>query len=493
MKLINYKNILSKITLKNSKISTVFRFPLPVSCAPSPVSRLLSPPYRLLIPVFYLLFLITFPVFSQQQVLTYDEAIRIALEQNIQIKQQQNNLKVSQAEKQQSLANFLPGVSANGRGNRTDGRQWSNEESMMVNTTIDRASYSIGADMTVFNGFRNVYRLQQTNNLLEAQKQQVEQSKQDIIYRVSQQFIQILLDKELVLIAEQDVEVQRKLYEQLEVYVKTGARTKTELLSQEAQLKTSEVNLLSWQNQLRQDKASLAKTLFFDSEKEFNLLPANWNIDSILNANYNIDSLYQTAFNSRPELKMLEAEEKANKSDIAISRSAYMPRVSIYYNYGSDYASNNRRFNPNDSLYYKIPFNDQLWKDNYSHQYGFNISIPIFTRLQTRTNVVRSKIDYENAKLEYQDFEMQLKIDIQNAHQDFISKQETYLANRIRANASQLAYEKQQEMYRMGQGSLIDLNIENRRRIEAQSEEAQAKYNLVFQQIVLEYHIGDLR
>ncbi len=440
-----------------------------------------------------IIFITSFWLSAQQQVLTYDEAIHIALEQNIQIKQQQNNLKISQAEKQQSLANFLPGVSANGRGNRTDGRQWSNEESMMVNTTIDRVSYSIGADMTVFNGFRNVYRLHQSNNLLEAQKQQVEQSKQDIIYRVSQQFIQILLDKELVLIAEQDVEIQRKLYEQLSVFVKTGARTKTELLSQEAQLKTSEVNLLSWQNQLRQDKSNLAKTLFLDSQEEFNLLPPNWNIDSILNSNYNIDSLYQRAFNARPDLKKLKAEEKANKSDIAISRSGYMPRVSIYYNYGSDYSSNYRRLNPADSLYYKIAFEDQLFKENYSHQYGFNISIPIFNRLQTRTNVVRSKIEYENAKLDYQDFEMQLEIDIQNAYQDFISQKETYLANRIRANASQNAYEKQQELYRTGQGSLIDLNIENSRRIEAQSEEAQAKFNLVFQQIVLEYHIGDLR
>ncbi len=107
--------------------------------------------------------------------------------------------------------------------------------------------------------------------------------------------------------------------------------------------------------------------------------------------------------------------------------------------------------------------------------------------------MVRSKIGYENAKLDYQDFEMQLEIDIQNAYQDFISQKETYLANRIRAIASSLAYEKQKELYRMGQGSLIDLNIENRRTIEAQSDEAQAKHNLVFQQIVLEYYVGNLR
>ena len=430
---------------------------------------------------------------AQQQILTYEDVVNIATEQNIIIKQQQNNLKVSQTEKQQSMANFLPSINANGRGYRTDGRQWSNEESMMVNTTIDRVSYSIGADLTVFNGFRNVYRFKQTNRIIEAQTEQLKQSKQDIIFLVSQQFIQILLDKELVLIAEQDVAIQSKLYEQIKIYVKTGARTKIELLSQEAHLKTSEVNLLSLQNQLRQDKAKLAKTLLFDSEKDFNLLPPEWNMENILNTNYNIDSLFLTAFNSRPELKILKAELKANRNDIAIARSGYMPRVSIYYNYGSDYSSNYRRLNPADSLYYNIAFEDQLFKENYSYQYGINISIPIFNRLQTKTNVARSKIDYENSNLEYQDFEMQLAIDIQNAYQDLISLKETYLANRIRSEASRLAYEKQQEIYNMGQGSLIDLNIENSRKIESHSEEIQAKYNLVFQQIALKYYVGMLK
>jgi outer membrane protein len=209
--------------------------------------------------------------------------------------------------------------------------------------------------------------------------------------------------------------------------------------------------------------------------------------------NYKCIKYPKIGLNSRPELKKLQAEKKANQNDIAISRSGYMPRVSLYYNYGSDYSSNYRRFSPADSLYHEISFEDQLLKDNYSHQYGFNISIPIFNRLQTRTNVVRSKIGYENSKLEYQDFEMQLIIDVQNAYQDFKFQKETYLANRIRAEASMLAYEKQQEMYRMGKGSLVDLNVENKRKIEAQSEEAQAKYNLVFQQLIVKYQLGDLK
>ena len=84
------------------------------------------------------------PLFSQQQVLTYENVVNIAVEQSIVIKLQKNQLKVNQAVKQQSMASFLPNLSASGWGYRTDGQQWSNEESAMVNTSIDRASYNIG-------------------------------------------------------------------------------------------------------------------------------------------------------------------------------------------------------------------------------------------------------------------------------------------------------------------------------------------------------------
>jgi len=430
-------------------------------------------------------------LFSQIKILTYEEVVLIAVENSIIIRQRQNDLKINKVNKQQSVANFLPNVGINAGNYRTDGRQWSNEESTMVNTSIDRANYNIGANMIVFNGLKNIYQLKQSNNLLEAQKEQLEQSRQNIIYIVSQQFIQILLDKELVLIAEQNIEVQRKLYEQLDIYVKTGTRTKTELLSQEAQLKTSKANFLLLKNQLQKEKANLAKTLLLESEKEIDVFQPDWDVANILNTNYDMDALYQIALNSRSELKRLQAEEKANLNNVIISRSDYVPKITFYYNYGSYYSSDYRRLN-SDGLYQAIAFDSQLLKENKTHQYGFNISIPIFDRLQTRTNVTRSKIMHENSRLELQNFKMQLFIDVQNAYQDLVSYKEIYFANLLSAEASQLVYEKQQEMYRMGLCSLVDLNIENKRKIEAQFEVVHAKYNLFFQQIVLNYHIGNL-
>jgi outer membrane protein len=67
---------------------------------------------------------------------------------------------------------------------------------------------------------------------------------------------------------------------------------------------------------------------------------------------------------------------------------------------------------------------------------------------------------------------------------------ESYQAYEVSADASNKSYEKQLEFYRLGQGSLIDLNIENQRNVRAQSEKIQAKYTLLFQTIVLDYYLG---
>lgn len=67
-------------------------------------------------------------------------------------------------------------------------------------------------------------------------------------------------------------------------------------------------------------------------------------------------------------------------------------------------------------------------------------------------------------------FEIQLFLDVQNAYQDFLSYKESYLANVTCADASFRSYQKQLEIYRVGQSSIIELNLENQRNIKAQAE-----------------------
>jgi outer membrane protein len=428
---------------------------------------------------------------AQQSVLTYEEAISIAIEQNRYIKQQSNLLIVSKAEKQQSVAGLFPSVNVNGQGYRTDGRQYSNEKSEMVNTSIDRLTYNIGFEIILFNGFQNIYRLKQSNQLFIAQEKKVESTIQEIIFQVSKQFFQILLDKELLLIAQKDLNAQKKLYEQVEVYAKLGTRTQSDLLGQEAQMRSSQVTFINLQNQLSVDKIDFAKLLVLEPAKEFDLLIPVWNIDSIINQKIALDSLIIVATENHPNIIQLKAEEKAALHAIQISRSNYFPRLSMFYNYGSFYNSDFQRNNNEGDLTY-IPLKKQIFRDNYSHIYGFNLTIPLFNKFSHRTNSIRSKINYKNTIIARKDFELQLNLDIQREYHKYMFYKENYYAKKANAEASALFYEKQLELYKMGKSDIVVLSIENQRNIKAQSEKVQAEYTLVFQTVIIDYFTGVL-
>ncbi len=431
--------------------------------------------------------------YSQQLVLTYDDAIDMAIKQNINIQQQSNLLRVTKTNNFNSLANFLPSINFNSSAFRTKGLQYSNEKSALVDSTIDQANYNLSAEVTLFNGFGNIYRLMQSYQLNIAQEKKLERTVQDVIFQASQSFLQLLLDKELVAIDQKDFEVQKRLLEQIEALVKTNTRTQADLLSQEADLKSSEVDLIKIKNQLFIDKVNFAKLLVIETGKEFDIIAPIWNIDTILNQNYRLDSLLILATKSRPDMAQLKAEEKAAFHDFQVSHSASWPKLTAFYNYGSFYSSDNLMYNPDDHTFHAIPFKEQILHENYSSQFGFKLNIPLFNRLTNRAIVVKSKISYENAKIIYKDSERQLYLDVQREYQNFVFYKESYNAKKILAEVALRSYEKQYELYRMGNGNIVTLNLENQKNIKAQSEKIQAEYTLVFQRIILNYYLGTLK
>jgi len=427
-----------------------------------------------------------------QDQLTYHDAVQIALEQNISLRQQKNLLELNRAQTQQGYANFLPAVNAFGSGDRIDGRQWLAEEARMDNRSVDRASYTLGADLTVFNGFQKVYQLNRSKENLEAQLYLVEQSTQDLILQTSQRYLQILLDIELLTVLEKNLSVQQLLYDRVKAQQQLGSRTVADLLGQEAQLKTSELQLLQMQNQLHSDKANLSRILMLDISTDFTVEAPNWDVDSIMNFDYQLDSLWEEALRNRPTIYQMKAQQDAAKQSLNIARTSLIPRINVFYNYGSSYASNATRQDVITKQYNSISFREQLENANVTQQYGFNITVPIFNRLTNRANIIQSRIAYENAQLDYLDFEKQMDIDIENAYTNHLAFTAAYRANVVRAAAEEKSYERQQEMYRLGQGSIVDLTVQNQRYMDALSEKLQSKFTLLFQQIVIDYNIGTL-
>lgn len=436
-----------------------------------------------------LMFLLTIAwsqVVAQEQILTFKEAVEIALKENVNIKSQYNQLQIIQAQRLNNRAQYLPSVGISGGGNRTDGQQINNQTGVGEDITSDFFRAGIGANLPLFNGLTRISNMKSSNEDFDAQGYSITRSKQQVIVDVANQFLQVLLDQELLKISQQNLETQQKLLEQIRNFREVGTRPITDLYNQEAQVKNLEVQVLRSRNALRNDKAILAQILQIEPILDFELVYPEWDVNKISLSNINLDDLYQQAVTNRSDLKQLETQQESLRYQIKSSSSGYFPSVNLFANYGSFYQNT---IGEDD-----IPtFKEQFVDLNPQLQYGFNFNIPLFDGFQTKSNRVAAKMRYDNAKNNTLNLEKTVKIDIQRAYQNFNDAIINYSASESQLKSANLAFETQNESYELGVSNQVELSQANQLYIQAVASKAQAELTLLFQKIILDFNVGTLR
>lgn len=422
-------------------------------------------------------------------VLTFKDAVRIALQNNVTLNTQRNNLFQSRVNKTFRTAQLGPTVSINGSAGVSNGNRFIQQRAEVVNATVDGANASLSIQMPIFNGLSGVNMMRSANNQFDAQLEQVNRSQQDVMNLVSNQFLQVLLDQELLKIARENVEAQKKQFEQVKAQVELGSRSPVDEYNQQAQVSNAELREVQAEFQLINDKTILFQTLVIDPTKVGGVEEPAWDVNAIALDNLSLNDLMVVAADHRSDLKQAQYTEKASKFAMQSTKGNYLPSFNAQYSYGSAY--NQVRGTPRDSSY--RDFSNQFFTDNRSQSFGIGFSIPIFTGFQNRYTYVQSKVQYDNSKLLTRNREVLVKSDVLKAYENFQSVKKGYQAGLTGLGASKMAYDLEQERFSLGITTFVDFANANRTYIQAQTDMAQAKYRFLFQKILLDYATGTLR
>lgn len=421
--------------------------------------------------------------------LTFKEAVKIGLQNNVTLNQQRNTLLQSQAQKTSSMAVLGPQVTINGNAGIRSGNNWIQNTGEVVNATVDGASASIDVTMPIFNGLSGVNTARQSSNQLDAQLELVNRSTQDVINLVSIQFLQVLLDQQLLKIAIENLANQKTQLDQVLAQVELGSRSPVDEYNQKAQVSNSELLVAQAEFNLINDKITLFQTLLIDPIVQPTLEEPNWDVNTIALGDQDLSQLLETAAGQRSDLKQAQFTEKASKLSMYSSKGNYLPSVNAQYSYGSRY--NQVRGTPRDTSY--RDFTNQFTIDNLYQSIGVGVSIPIFTGFRNRSSYVQSKVSYENNRIQTKNRETIVKGDVVRAYRNFESVKKGYLASVDGLEASQMAFNLEKERYDLGITSFVDFANANRTYVQAQTNLAQAKYRFLFQKMLLDYALGTLR
>lgn len=421
-----------------------------------------------------------------QQHLTFEEAVMIGLMENINLKNSRNNLSVFRSQMTTDQMAFMPNLNISASGGQTRGQQINQVTGRGANVTNDTFFGNISSDLGLFQGNSRIHALKESKYRVASQEAFVARTTQDVIYDVAIQFLQVLLDQELKIIAEQNLAAQQLILEEISAFVEAGSRAEADKYTQEADVKNYELLVIQADNQLLNDKARLSQLLQLDPSVEFSVVHPGWDIAGINPDNYVLEDLYQLAVDNRFDLAQFRHNEMADKYNVKAALAGYLPSVVVGVNYSSQYS------NPNiDSI--AIPsFGEQLTSLNPQIQYGFRVNIPIFDRLITRNSRIDAKMRYENSVNNTINLEKSIKIEVKRAYLNFIDVAKGYEVSLLQTEAAKLAYDTQDESYKVGIATQVERSNANQTYVTAQADLAQIRYRLLFQSIMLDYATGVL-
>lgn len=418
-----------------------------------------------------------------QNVWSLQKCIDYALENNIQIKQQQLNTKYYENQVSQAKSNRLPNFNAQIGNDNSFGRSLT-----YLNTykNVNSSSISGGAstNFTIFNGFQLNNTIDKQELDLQATFKDLQKAKDDMMLNIAGMYLQILFSEELVLVDEAQIEVTKQQLSRTQQLVEAGSLAKGAQLEIEAQMAREELQLVNNKNDMQLSYLALYQLLELPIAESFKIeKPVLPEIKANLSMANSID-VFNNAMNVRPEIQAAQLRVKSAEKDLEIAKGNQYPSLTFNANYYNLYNNKYTDINGED-----IAFGDQL-KNNGRSSLGLTLGIPIFNRFQVKNSI-------SNAELQIQDFQYRLQTssntlrkEIEQAYTNALAALNRYMSTEKAVESMQEAFRYVEEKFNVGMVNSVDYNLQKNQLTSAQSQLLQAKYEYIFRTKILDFYNG---
>ena len=175
-------------------------------------------------------------------------------------------------------------------------------------------------------------------------------------------------------------------------------------------------------------------------------------------------------------MKQLEIQANELAQTIKNQELAYVPTLSLAFNYSYNAMAND--FN----------FKEYKWTP-YSYA-GISLSIPIFSGGKRLNQVRQAKNNYEQMRLQMTSTERNLRISIRQSLNTMETNVKSYDAALDAVTSAEKAYSIAEKSYEVGRATLTDLNDAQLALTQARLTQSQAVYNYIVAKAQLEQNLG---
>lgn len=419
---------------------------------------------------------------------TLKQCIDYAVEHNINVRQQvlekQNQeLNVNTAQFSR-LPDLNVGMGQNFYFGRGPGRDGTYQDQSQASSSLN-----VSTSIPVFSGLRIWNQVEVKKLDLQAAVEDLNKAKEDLALNVTSFYLQVLFNKELWLIAQEQVKLSGEQVKKTEVLVVNGKNPESELYEAKASLANDETSLTQAANTLKLSLLDLSQLLNLTSVEGFDVVMPDM-AEAVIRESANLlapTEVFAYSVNNRPVVKASEYKLQSSIRNLRVVKAAYYPQLSLGASYSNSYY-HTYNLEPGSS---NTAFSEQL-RVNGSESVGLNLSIPVFNRMSTRNQVRSARIAIENQQLMLDQVKQTLYKEIQQAYYNAVAAHDKFRSSGKSVEASQLAFKYEEQKYAAGKSTSFQFNDAKTRLVKSLSEQAQAKYDFVFRSKILDFYNGQL-
>lgn len=421
------------------------------------------------------------PLYAQApQSITMDQAMRIALKQNGDLRIARNTASMDAAAVKQARSQFLPDLRLSTQTGQSYGRSFNESEGRIVDQTTNSASAGVSSSVTLFDGFQNVANARAASLSERASEQRVTRAEQTVVFTVATNFVNLVTQQELLRVQQENLAAQQAEERQIKAFVDAGSRPISDLYQQQAAVATTQLAVVNAERALELAKVDIMQTLQLDPTGDYAFVPPT--VDSSLSpsATFALDSLLARALSRRVDIDARETLVDAAAQDVRAAQASRWPTLSFSAGYNTAFSSAS-----------DIAFSEQL-NQRRGGSIGVGISIPLFDRGSTDIASQRARIAEDNALLALENQRQQVGLEVRRAYLDYNAAQQQLAAAQAQERAAALALESTGRRYSVGAATLLEVTQARATMVQAASALVNARYSLVLQRQVMSYYTGDL-
>ncbi|WP_395053089.1 TolC family protein [Flavobacterium sp.] len=428
----------------------------------------------------YTIILLNLVLFSySQENLSLTDCFFIALKNNLNLKEEQFNSKISKTRVNAAKLKALPSINSSATNRYSWGRSIDPDSNSYIETKFSTVSGGIGSSFNLFSGFQNLNSIKQAKQDLMINKANYEQVENDLKITIASKYTSILFLQEIVKSLKGEIESTTKQLEMIELKFKAGYLSESEVYKVKSQLANLDVTLITTENDLDLNFLDLKQLLNIEVSKKVTLNP-------LINEDFTILELEkEEEFVSKnieiyPMYQIFKLQLLKSKTEINLNRSALFPRITTNFNYNSFYTSSKEL----------ITFNNQI-NLNLNYSVGFSVSMPLFNQSQNRSKIKESKLIYLQNKVKLDLEKMRVTKILYQSVNDAKSAKKKYEAAKLNFEFSSKSYEADVLKFNYGKINFNDLSITKNNFLSSQSNLIKSKYEFLFNNALINFYKGN--